>query len=106
MGLTALRALEARNIDQILTMMTPLLEDIVIVWQDPLSTLRDEIRQGFLEIADGLPERGLDYALSTQQLGPLVRVMRDGGALFQSMDRTMRMEATFGLVDGQVMILR
>ncbi|MCL1629221.1 hypothetical protein M3N55_10795 [Roseibaca sp. V10] len=106
MALTALRALEAGNIDHILTMMAPLIEDIVSVWNDPPSTLRAEIRQGFLEIADGLTADGLDYDLSAQQLGPLVRVMRDGGALFQSMDRTMRMDATFGLVNGQVVILR
>ena len=106
MALVALHALERRDIDQILSMMTAFMDDIALVWQQPVSQIRAEIRQGFLELAEGLPETGLDYALSAQQLGPLVRVMRDGGALFQSMDQTMRMDAIFGLVDGRVMILR
>ncbi len=95
-GLATLRALERGNLDAILSLMDPLLHDVALVWQEPISKVRADIRGALAEVAQDLPPDGLEYALSTQTIGPLVRVLRDGGPMLQTMNRSGAIEAVFG----------
>lgn len=106
LGLAALQALERGNLDGVLSLMAPLLQDMALVWQEPVSQVRAALREELAEIARGMPSAGTEYSLSVQPVGPLVTVLRDGGPLIQSKDRSMTMPATFGWVGNGMALVR
>lgn len=101
-----LLALEKGNLDAILSLMDPVLQDMAQVWQQPLTQIREVNREGLGFLAEGLPGEGLEYSLSALQIGPLVQVMRNGGPLLQSMDGQTSREAIFGWADDGIMMIR
>lgn len=105
-ALAALRALERGNLDAVISLMGPVIQDAALVWQDPVFQVRAAMRDGLARLAQGLPADGLDYTLSPQPIGPLVGVLRDGGPLFQATDGRSRMSATFGWAESGIALLR
>lgn len=105
-ALAALRGLEQGNLDAVISLMDPMIQDAALVWQNPVFEVRATMRDGLTFLAQGLPTEGLEYTLSPRPIGPLVEVLRDGGPLFQSMDGSTNMNAVFGWAAGGITLLR
>ncbi|WP_372921840.1 hypothetical protein [Roseovarius sp.] len=98
--------LQRGDIDAVIKLMAPDLQDSALVWETPVSEARNEERAGLTMIGRG-PQPGPDgYNLTSEQIGPLVRVLRDGGPLLRSRNGKITRHVILGWSDGKVAILR
>lgn len=103
---TILAEMAAGETDAVIARMAPFTADAAQVWNEAPSRMLPVLRENLDRMRNGAKPGPDGYDLSAEQIGPLVRVLRDGGPLLRTRNGKLTQHVVLGWSDGQVAILR